>query len=160
MMSVQVTGFDRLREDYESRLDFGSFFHSMQSNQPMRSREFMIQDEYLFRGMRLCLHCTLMRHFDLGGACRWRGWSFQLRQDHCFSWWSFLFAQFEMGSGESDWVVSYLLTGEAEEVKSTFVFPFASSSQSMTRCEHRLRVGLSSFPDVVQFRDGYSGSFL
>lgn len=62
-MSLQVTRFDKLREDYESCPEFGTIFHSLQGNRPMRSREFMIQDGYFFWGLRLCLPRILVRDF-------------------------------------------------------------------------------------------------
>lgn len=41
-MCVQVTEFDRLKEDYELCAYLGSIFHFWQSDQPMRNREFLI----------------------------------------------------------------------------------------------------------------------
>lgn len=62
-MSIQVMGFERLREDYGSCSDFDSIFHSLQGDQSTRTREFVIHDGYLFQSTRLCLPHTSVRDF-------------------------------------------------------------------------------------------------
>lgn len=49
-MSVKVTGFEKLREDYETCPDFGEMYASRLSNQSSGPTSFMLHDGYLFQG--------------------------------------------------------------------------------------------------------------
>lgn len=62
-MSVQVTGFKKLKEDYESCPDFGEIYASLMSDLSRSTIGFISQDGYLFKGIRLCIPRTLMHDF-------------------------------------------------------------------------------------------------
>ena len=65
-MNVEVTGFERLRDDYPSCPDFGDMFASLSDN-PLRSiDQFTLKHGYVFRGNQICIPCTSMRVFNLG----------------------------------------------------------------------------------------------
>lgn len=61
-MSVEVTGFERLKEDYSICLDFGKVYAAL-SEDKSRSNEFVLQDCFLFKGNKLCVPRTLVRDF-------------------------------------------------------------------------------------------------
>jgi hypothetical protein len=63
IMNIEVTGFERLKEDYGSCLDFGEFYSNLRSASHPIIADYILQDEYLFKPNRLCIPRTLMRDF-------------------------------------------------------------------------------------------------
>ena len=63
VMSVKVTGFKRLKDDYESCLDFGELYTSLiNALQPILD-DYTLQDGYLFKANKLCIPWSLVRDF-------------------------------------------------------------------------------------------------
>ena len=61
-MSAKVTGFERLREEYESCPDFGEIYTMLRG--PTREMDgFLLDGGYLFRFRKLCIHRTSLRDF-------------------------------------------------------------------------------------------------
>ena len=62
-MSVKVTGFERLKDDYESCPDFGELYTSLiNALQPILD-DYTLQDGYLFKANKLCILWSSMRDF-------------------------------------------------------------------------------------------------
>ena len=61
-MSVEVIGFDKLKEEYMSCPDFGSLYSALLEDQS-KSTEFVVHDGFLFKGTRLCIPHTSVRDF-------------------------------------------------------------------------------------------------
>ncbi|KAK9951472.1 hypothetical protein M0R45_006913 [Rubus argutus] len=56
-MSVEVIGFDNLKEEYMSCPDFGSLYSALLEDQS-KSTEFVVHDRFPFKGTRLCIPHT------------------------------------------------------------------------------------------------------
>jgi hypothetical protein len=63
MMSTNVTGFERLRGEYESCPDFGKVHATLSSAPHPTIEDYTIQDGYLFKANKLCIPCTSVRDF-------------------------------------------------------------------------------------------------
>uniref|UniRef100_A0A2N9G4P9 Reverse transcriptase n=1 Tax=Fagus sylvatica TaxID=28930 RepID=A0A2N9G4P9_FAGSY len=63
MMSTNVTGFDRLRDEYESCPDFGKLHATLSSAPHPTIEDYTIQDGYLFKANKLCIPRTSVRDF-------------------------------------------------------------------------------------------------
>jgi len=61
--SVEVTGFERLREEYESCPDFGKIYVTLGYDSVREMDGFLLQDGYLFRFHRLYVPPTSLRNF-------------------------------------------------------------------------------------------------
>ncbi|XP_058075800.1 uncharacterized protein LOC131224293 [Magnolia sinica] len=62
-MRAEVIGFDRSIEGYPTCLDFGDLYVSLRDGQSIDSRGFVIFDEFLFKGDRLCVPRTSLHDF-------------------------------------------------------------------------------------------------
>uniref|UniRef100_A0A2N9GB76 RNA-directed DNA polymerase n=1 Tax=Fagus sylvatica TaxID=28930 RepID=A0A2N9GB76_FAGSY len=63
MMSTNVTGFERLRDEYESCPDFGKLHATLSSAPHPTIEDYTIQDGYLFKANKLCIPRTSVRDF-------------------------------------------------------------------------------------------------
>ncbi|XP_078435016.1 uncharacterized protein LOC144706013 [Wolffia australiana] len=63
IMTTQVLGFEKMKEDYTNCPDFSSFYSSITDASPNRSRDYFLEDGYLFNGKRLCIPRTSLRDF-------------------------------------------------------------------------------------------------
>uniref|UniRef100_A0A2N9FGZ1 RNA-directed DNA polymerase n=1 Tax=Fagus sylvatica TaxID=28930 RepID=A0A2N9FGZ1_FAGSY len=63
IMSVEVTGFERLKEDYDSCPDFGELYSNLRSTPHPTQDDYFLQNGYFFKANRLCIPHTSMRDF-------------------------------------------------------------------------------------------------
>jgi hypothetical protein len=63
MMSTNITGFERLRDEYESCPDFGQVHATLSSAPHPTIEDYTIQDGYLFKANKLCIPRTSVRDF-------------------------------------------------------------------------------------------------
>uniref|UniRef100_A0A2N9H5T6 Reverse transcriptase n=1 Tax=Fagus sylvatica TaxID=28930 RepID=A0A2N9H5T6_FAGSY len=63
IMSVEVTGFERLKEDYDSCPDFGELYSNLRSAPHPTQDDYFLQNGYLFKANRLCIPRTSIRDF-------------------------------------------------------------------------------------------------
>ncbi|PKA61678.1 putative mitochondrial protein [Apostasia shenzhenica] len=63
MMSVQVTGFERLSSDYPNCPDFGEIFTSLSKDPTTRNPDYLLKDGHLFKGTRLCEPQSSLRDY-------------------------------------------------------------------------------------------------
>ena len=54
IMSVKVTGFEQLKDDYESCPDFGALYTSLSNAARAIPDDYALQDGYLFKANKLC----------------------------------------------------------------------------------------------------------
>lgn len=60
-MSVKVTRFEQIKDDYESCPDFGELYTSLSNaSQPILD-DYTFQDGYLFKANKLCIPRSLVR---------------------------------------------------------------------------------------------------
>jgi len=64
-MSVEVLGFERLREEYDSCPDFGKIYVTLRDSSVREMDGFLLRDGYLFRFRKLCIPRTSLREFSL-----------------------------------------------------------------------------------------------
>ncbi|XP_078444225.1 uncharacterized protein LOC144713506 [Wolffia australiana] len=64
-MRTQVLGFEQLREGYSDCPDFGKIFAQVHDSTILKSRDYYLNDGYLFHGKRLCIPQTSLRDFLL-----------------------------------------------------------------------------------------------
>lgn len=62
-MSVTVTGFERMKDEYSTCPDFGALYTSMVEGTTQNHTGYTLQDGFLFKGCRLCIPRTSMRDF-------------------------------------------------------------------------------------------------
>ena len=62
-MSVKVTEFERLREEYESYSDFLEIYVMLRDSFVREMNRFFLQDRYLFRFRKLCIPRMALREF-------------------------------------------------------------------------------------------------
>ena len=63
VMSVKVTGFERLKDDYKSCPDFRELYTSLSNaSQPILD-DYTLQDGYLFKANKLCIPWSSVRDF-------------------------------------------------------------------------------------------------
>ena len=63
VMSVKVTRFERLKDDYESCPDFGELYTSLSNAPQPILDDYTLQDGYLFKANKLCISQSSMRDF-------------------------------------------------------------------------------------------------
>ena len=63
VMSVKVIGFERLKDDYESCLDFGELYISLSNAPRPILDDYTLQDGYLFKANKLCIPWSSVRDF-------------------------------------------------------------------------------------------------
>ncbi|XP_028755185.1 uncharacterized protein LOC114714606 [Neltuma alba] len=62
-LTVNVMGFDRLKDEYTSCLDFGIIYDEVKDGNRQDHVNFLIDDGYLFCGSRLCIPLMSLRDF-------------------------------------------------------------------------------------------------
>ncbi|KAM2088669.1 hypothetical protein ACFX1T_032717 [Malus domestica] len=62
-MTVEVTGFDRIKAEYSSCPDFGIIFHEVSNGNRREYVDFITRDGFLFRKTQLCIPRTSLREF-------------------------------------------------------------------------------------------------
>lgn len=62
-MSTTVVGFERLKDDYPSCLDFGIIFQDLVTNSSRNHATFVLKEGYLLKGNKLCIPPTSLREF-------------------------------------------------------------------------------------------------
>ena len=62
-LSVKVTGFERLKDDYESCLNFGELYTSISNAPQPILDDYTFQDGYLFKANKLCIPWSSVRDF-------------------------------------------------------------------------------------------------
>ena len=63
IISVKVTRFELLKDDYESCLDFGKLYTSLSNAPQPILDDYTLQDGYLFKANKLCIPQSPMRDF-------------------------------------------------------------------------------------------------
>jgi len=63
VMSVEVVGFERLKEEYESCSEFGEIYLTLKDENHRVINDYHLQDGYLFRDNKLCILKTSVREF-------------------------------------------------------------------------------------------------
>ena len=63
VMSAEVIGFDRLREEYDSCPNFEKIYVALRDGSVREMDDFLLQDGDLFRFRKLCILCTSLRNF-------------------------------------------------------------------------------------------------
>ena len=63
IMNVKVIGFERLKDDYESCLDFGELCTSLSNVPRLILEDYTLQDGYLFKANKLCIPRSSVRDF-------------------------------------------------------------------------------------------------
>ena len=63
IMSVKVTRFELLKDDYESCPDFGELYTSLSNAPQPILDDYTLQDSYLFKANKLCIPQSPMRDF-------------------------------------------------------------------------------------------------
>ena len=58
---VKVSGFERIKEEYNDCTDFGNIYTNLTSHRS--HREYILQEGYLFKGAKLCIPRTSIRNF-------------------------------------------------------------------------------------------------
>ena len=61
-LSVEVVGFEQLKDEYPTCPDFGGTYVSLSSDQRMMG-EYVLKDGFLFKGDRLCIPRMSLREF-------------------------------------------------------------------------------------------------
>ena len=62
-LSAEVTRFERLKNDYESCLDFREIFKLLADGIVHKRDDFFLQDGYLFKANKLCILRNSIRYF-------------------------------------------------------------------------------------------------
>ena len=62
-MSIETTGFERIREEYATCPDFGKIYTLLQDGLARERDDFFLQDGYLFRATQLCIPQGSTRDF-------------------------------------------------------------------------------------------------
>lgn len=60
-MSIKVVGFEHLKDKYPNCKDFENIYSELLTNPSGDHDDFSLQDDYLFKGHRLCLPSTSIR---------------------------------------------------------------------------------------------------
>ena len=60
-MSAKVVGFNKIKEEYESCIDFGEIVVLLKEGVTPEIHGFLLQDGYLFRFRKLCIPRTFVR---------------------------------------------------------------------------------------------------
>ena len=63
IVSIEVVGFDKVKENYEECPDFGDILITLCKGPSRERSEYTLQDGYLFRETRLCIPRTSLRDF-------------------------------------------------------------------------------------------------
>ena len=63
VMSVKVTRFERLKDDYESCPDFGELYTSLSNVSRLILDDYTLQEGYLFKANKLCIPWLSVRDF-------------------------------------------------------------------------------------------------
>ena len=63
IMSVKVTRFERLKDEYEPCPDFGELYTSLSNALRLILDDYTLQDGHLFKANKLCIPQSSMRDF-------------------------------------------------------------------------------------------------
>jgi hypothetical protein len=63
IMNVEVTGFERLKEEYESYLEFEEIYMTLRDENNCIVDGYHLQKRYLFRDNKFCILKTSVREF-------------------------------------------------------------------------------------------------
>ena len=63
VISVEVTRFERLKEEYESCSEFGEIYLKLKDKNHRVITSYHLQDGYLFQDNKLCIPKTSVREF-------------------------------------------------------------------------------------------------
>ena len=61
-IQVEVVGFEKIKDEYSECPDFGIIYADL-SNNTGKHEEYILQEGYLFKGIKLCAHRTSRRDF-------------------------------------------------------------------------------------------------
>ena len=91
-LSVKVTGFERLKDDYESCLNFGELYTSLSNAPQPILDDYTLQDGYLFKANKLCIPWSSVRDFlvweiHVGGLAGHFGWDKTIEEVVCQFYW-------------------------------------------------------------------------
>ena len=75
IVSTKVTRFEKLRDEYESCLDFGEIYNALSTEHRSIVNDHILRDGYLFKANKLCIPRSSMRDFlvwevHVGGLSR------------------------------------------------------------------------------------------
>jgi len=62
-MSIEVISFEKIKDTYESCLDFENILTVLRDSLTHEVDDFLLQDGYLFRSRKLCISRTSLREF-------------------------------------------------------------------------------------------------
>lgn len=62
-LNIEVTRFEKLKEDYDSCPNFGKLYTSLMSDPSKSLLDYILQDGYFFKGIRLCIIWTSVYDF-------------------------------------------------------------------------------------------------
>ena len=62
-VSHEVTGFERIKNDYESCPDFGEVFKVLKDGLVREQNDYFLLDGYVFKANKLCIPKTFVRDF-------------------------------------------------------------------------------------------------
>ena len=63
VMSIEVVGFEKIKDTYESCPDFENIYIVLRDSLTYEVDGFLLQDGYLFRSRKLCISRTFLRKF-------------------------------------------------------------------------------------------------
>ena len=55
IVSTKVTRFEKLRDEYESCLDFGEIYNALSTEHQSIVNDYILRDGYLFKANKLCI---------------------------------------------------------------------------------------------------------
>ena len=92
IISIKVTGFERLKDDYESCPDFGELYTSLSNAPRLILDDYTLQDGYLFKANKLCIPRSSVRDFLVweiheGGLAGHFGRDKTIREVECLFYW-------------------------------------------------------------------------
>ena len=81
--STEVIGFEKIKDAYESCPDFENIFTVLRDSLTHEVDDFLLQDGYPFRSLKLCIPRTSLREFFSLRITRWGAcWTFQTKQNN------------------------------------------------------------------------------
>ena len=140
---LRFTGFERLKEDYESCLDFGEVYIAIRDEQCPIEDDYYLQDGYLFQANKLCIPQTSMRDFliweihpdGLSGHFGHDKTIEEVEERHC----------------QVDWSMSNMPNGQAHKAKHWPLHSPPCVGLPLARCQHELCAWVSTYLKETQF---------
>jgi len=62
-LNIEAVSFERIKEEYESCLDFGEILVVLKEGVTPEIDDFLLQDDYLFQFGKLCISRTFLRDY-------------------------------------------------------------------------------------------------